>query len=195
MEEKLRLAREALAEKEAEIERLQNEQGTGGRGNNNVTANVSAMYRQPKVATFSRKNSLMWFAQAEITLRNAGITTASTKADFLAEKLDMEAFQAVHDLLTIEPRPADIFNQVKTRLVATYGSSAESRLRQLLKGQVSTCGKPSLILSRLRALDAGSPTDVVRTVFLDQLPAPCRAALSISDITDLNKLAEMAQVR
>lgn len=81
---------------------------------------------------------------------------------------------------------------MKARLIATYGSSSESRLRKLIKGQVSTCGKPSLVLTRLRALDSGCSEQVLRTVFLDQLPASCRAVLIVSEIADLNKLAVMA---
>lgn len=117
---------------------------------------------------------------------------SATKADFIAEKLDMEALQTVQDLLVTEPRPADVFEQIKARLIATFGSSAESRLRQLIKGQVSTCGKPSLILTRLRALNSGCPPEVIRTIFLDQLPTPCRTALTVSEVTDFNRLAEMA---
>ena len=98
----------------------------------------------------------------------------------------------IQDIVEAVPRPRDIFDQVKKRLIDTYGSSAETRLRQLIKGQVSTIGKPSLILNRLRGLKTGANDDVIRTVFLDQLTPICRATLAISEVTDLQKLAQMA---
>ena len=85
-----------------------------------------------------------------------------------------------------------MFTQVKNKLIETFGASAESRLRSLIKGQVSTIGKPSLILNRLRGLNMGASDDVIRSVFLDQLHSQCRATLAISELTDLHKLALMA---
>ena len=89
--------------------------------------------------------------------------------------------------------PPEIFNLVKKkRLIDTYGSFAEKRLRLLIKGQVSTIGKPSLILNRLRGLNTGAGDDVIRNVFLEQLSSQCGAALAISELNDLQKLAQMA---
>ena len=119
-------------------------------------------------------------------------TTGATKADFISEKLDMEAFETIKDIVTADPRPPDIFEQVKNRLISTFGASAEMRLRQLIKGQVSTIGKPSLILNRLRSLNTGAGDDIIRAVFLDQLPSHCKANLAISEVTDTHKLAQMA---
>ena len=133
----------------------------------NVAPVVNSIYRQPKIATFCRKDPMIWFTQAKITLRNAGIVVSATKADCIAEKLDFEALQSIHDIITAEPCPADIYDQVKKRLIDTYGSSAEARLRKLIKGQVSTIGKPSLVLNRLRGLNTGSSDDVLCSVFLE----------------------------
>lgn len=71
--------------------------------------------------------------------------------------------------------------------------SPEARLRQVLKGELPGEGKPSLILSRIKNLSADKCSeDVIRAVFLDQLPSGCRAALAISGLTDTVKIAEMA---
>ena len=158
----------------------------------NATQAVNTMYRQPKIAAFCRDNPSIWFMQAEIALRNAGITASSTKADCITENLDHEALQVICDIISGEPRPADIFERVKKRLIDTYDIPVETRLRQLIKGQVSTLGKPSLILNRLRGLNTGANDDVLRSVFLQQLSPHCRAALVISEIADLNKLAQLA---
>ena len=59
--------------------------------NQGTVPSVNTSYRQPKISSFSHENPTVWFTQAEITLRNAGITVAATKVDFIAEKLDLEA--------------------------------------------------------------------------------------------------------
>lgn len=153
---------------------------------------ISALSHRLKLSTFSREQPDLWFFQAEVALQNAGYKSSITKAHKIIESLDMEALATVRDLIVREPRPADLFELVKARLIATFGSSTEARLHQLIKGQVSTCGKPSLVLSRLRALDPECPQGIVRAIFLEQLPATCRAVLSVSDETDLDKLAKMA---
>ena len=100
---------------------------------------------------------------------------------------------AIRDILKKDPAPADIYTQVKERLMATFASSDEHNLRRLLKGQVLTDGKPSRILQRLRALNQGSCDDkIIQSVFLDQLPSQHRAILASSTYADLDKLAEAA---
>ena len=68
-------------------------------------------------------------------MRNAGITNSATKADFVAEKLDSEAVICVLDLLNKTPRPTNLYDQIKEHVIATFGGSAEVRLRQLLRSQ------------------------------------------------------------
>ena len=70
--------------------------GAANGGNN--TANVANM-------TFCRDNPSLWFTQAEITLRNAGIQSREIKADCIAEKLDLEALQSIEYIITTEPCP------------------------------------------------------------------------------------------
>lgn len=99
----------------------------------------------------------------------------------------------VRDIITISPAPANIYEQVKARIIATYGPSDETKL--LLRGQVGTDGnvsRMSLILSRLRGLDGNIEDNVIRSTFLDQLPREHRAILVATGVADLNRLAEDA---
>ncbi|XP_023245119.1 uncharacterized protein LOC111642839 [Copidosoma floridanum] len=182
-----------LAAARAEVARLQATPGNAdGQNSNSSDARVAALYRQPKIPNFCRDNPQTWFLQAEITLRNAGIRNSVTKADFIAEKLDLEALQVIQEIMTRDPAPADIFELVKNKLIATFGSSAEERLRKLIKGQVHSDGKPSLILNALRALNVRCDVEILKTIFLEQLPAKCKAALSLSEVVDLDRLAALA---
>ena len=149
--------------------------------------------RMPKIPPFIQTDPELWFLQVEATFRNSQITVDSTKVDYLCQSLGAEAMSAIRDILKKDPAPADIYTQVKERLMATFASSDEHNLRRLLKGQVLTDGKPSRILQRLRALNQGSCDDkIIQSVFLDQLPSQHRAILASSTYADLDKLAEAA---
>ena len=149
--------------------------------------------RMPKIPPFIQTDPELWFLQVEATFRNYQITVDSTKVDYLCQSLGAEAMPAIRDILKEDPAPADIYTQVKERLMAIFASSDERNLRRLLKGQVLTDGKPSRILQRLRALNQGSCDDkVIQSVFLDQLLSQHRAILASSTYADLDKLAEAA---
>lgn len=185
----------------ARLERLENQNTNINRLQDAAATQAASMghsprldhYRVPKLPPFSQVDPALWFIQAEISMRNANIRSSSTKSDIVLAALDVEVLGCVRDIITASPPPNDIFEQVKQRIIATYAVSEEAKLRKLLKGQVGTDGKPSLVLSRLRNLSNGMVDDnVIRQIFLDQLPQAHRAILVASGATDLNKIAEAA---
>ena len=157
-----------------------------------VRENRVDSYRNPKIPTFFTNDPTLWFLQVESTFASCRITAEQTKADFVIANLDGDVINCVRDLLTAAERPDNIYTQIKERIISNFSVSAEARLRQLLKGQVSSSGKPSLILARLRALDSNCGEDILRTVFMDQLPPGMRSILAVSAVTDLKNLAELA---
>ena len=128
--------------------------------------------RMPKILPFIETDLELWFLQVEATFRTTQITVDSTKVDYLCPALGGEAISAIRDIIKKDPAHADIYKQVKERLISTFASSAEHNLRKLLKGEVLTDGKPSRILQRLRALNQGScDNNIIQSVFLAQLPS------------------------
>ena len=115
------------------------------------------------------------------------------KADFVIAELDEEVIGAIKDLITKIPQPEDLYLQIKQRIISTFATSAEENLRKLLKGQIVTDGKPSLILNGFRGLNDGKCNDeILRSIFTEHLPATTRAIMAASEISDLNRLAELA---
>ena len=93
----------------------------------------------------------------------------------------------------MEPKPADIYSQIKNQLIKSFSVSDETRLRKLLRGEVVSEGKPSLLLTRLHALNDSNYTDVViKSVFLEQMPSQIRAILALLNVDDLLELARLA---
>lgn len=146
-----------------------------------------------KLPGFYHKEPAVWFAEVELLFEFAGVNTEKTKAGAVLAALDFETVMTISDIITQEISPVDIYSQIKQRLIANFSVSSESRLRQLLKGELAGEGKPSLILNKIKNLSQGKCGDeIIKTVFLDQLPSNCRAALALSDVKEIDRLAELA---
>ena len=165
-------------------------------GQSSEGANLSRItqkYRTPKIPKFFREDPVSFFVIVEASFRQAQINLESTKADYLVANLDHDLIPHINHILELEPKPRDIYTQIKTRLIASFSISAETRLRRLLRGEVISEGKPSLLLTRLRALNDGSCTDtIIKSVFLKQMPSHIRAILAMSNVEDLQELANLA---
>ncbi|XP_076657538.1 uncharacterized protein LOC143361781 [Halictus rubicundus] len=132
-------------------------------------------YRQPKVPDFFKEDPALWFAQVESSLSAARINNQKTMADVVVAALKYDVVTTIKDILFMSP------------------VSAESKLRQLLKGEVLSKGKPSQILTGLLNLNDGSCSDeIIRAVFLEQLPSHVRAVLAMANVSEPRKLAELA---
>lgn len=105
-------------------------------------ANVNRIdhYHVPKIASFFREDPALWFAQAEISMRNARIVAEATKADTVLAALDVEVLACVKDIISITPAPDNIYERIKNRIISTFAVSDEVKLRKLLKGHVLTDG-------------------------------------------------------
>ncbi|XP_018316617.1 uncharacterized protein [Mycetomoellerius zeteki] len=106
--------------------------------------------------------------------------------------LDAEVIACCRDLIA-EPDADEPYTRLKERIIESFSASTESQLRQLIKGQVLTSGKPSQILSRLRNLNPDKRCDeaVLKTIFFEYLSPCVRGILVSSECTELDKLAKM----
>ncbi|KAL0130262.1 hypothetical protein PUN28_002098 [Cardiocondyla obscurior] len=153
---------------------------------------VEAFYRVPKMPAFYKTDPALWFIQVEASLGNAGIKSQITMADTVVAHLDIEAVALINDLVE-SPDPVKQYELIKERIVSTFAVSFAAKLRQLLKGQVTLEGKPSQILARMRNLCGSFCGDsVLRSIFLESLPKPCRAVLVTSKTDNLQDLAQLA---
>ncbi|XP_051165687.1 integrator complex subunit 5-like protein [Leptopilina boulardi] len=158
-----------------------------------VRRNTNRFRQMLKLPGFYHREPGVWFAEIELLFDYAGVNTEKSKAGAVLAALDFETVMTISDVITSVPSPVDIYNQIKERLIPNYSVSSESRLRQLLKGELSGEGKPSLILNRIKNLGQGKCSDdIIKTVFLDQLPSNCRSALALSEVTEIDKLALLA---
>ena len=149
-------------------------------------------YRTPKIPKFFREGTLSFFVIVETSFRQARINLESTKADCLVANLNHDLIRHIKPLLEFEPKPADIYTQIKNKLIQSFSISAELRLRRLLRGEVVSEGKASLLLTRLRALNDSSCTDAaIKSIFLEQMPSQVHATLALSNEENLQEQANL----
>lgn len=161
----------------------------GGQENNRVDA---VTVRQSLLPPFNKQNPRLWFAQVEFSFANNNITSDTSKFRYVAIQLTGEVLNSVSDLI-LNPPTQNKYDTLKKRIVGTYDEGDETRLRRLLRGHEIGQERPTAYLHHLRNLAGKECTDVVfRTLFLEQLPEQVRAILAISDVADLQRLAEMA---
>lgn len=141
---------------------------------------------------FWREMPMQWFTVAKAAFSLSRITSDETKYRYVLVNLDPTILPFISDII-VNPPEQDKYGCIKKRMIEVFGESQETKLRQLLRGREMGHEKPSVFLQRIRNLAAGQVTDnVVRTLFLEQLPENIRSILAISQVEDLAQLALQA---
>ncbi|XP_036322017.1 uncharacterized protein LOC118736018 [Rhagoletis pomonella] len=148
--------------------------------------------RAVKLPPFWKDNCALWFVQVEAALEIAQIRSDISQYRYVLVHLDETTLPFVADIITSPPVDGK-FLALKTRLLNTFEESGESKLRRLLHNTEFTDGKPSHYLLRLKSLAAGMVTEnILRTIFLEQMPQNVRSILAVNDTSGLDHLAVQA---
>lgn len=120
------------------------------------------------------------------------ITSDVAKFRYIIIHLDNDLRNIVGDLIDTPPQTSK-YETVKRRIIDALSESKETKLRRLLRGQAIGDEKPSVFLQRLRNLASGQCSDdILRSLFMEQMPENVRGILAISQLDDLNLLAVQA---
>ncbi|XP_020297399.1 uncharacterized protein LOC109861954 [Pseudomyrmex gracilis] len=168
-----------------------NSEGAGGTRNvSSPEINATKLVKLPQ--PFWREMPAHWFQIAEAAFALNKITGDDTKYRYVLTNLDPSIILFITDIMSNPPAQGK-YEALKKRIIESFDESQESKLRKLLRGQEMNDKKPSHLLQHLRNLAGGQCTDnVVRSLFLEQLPESARGILSISQVNDLNQLAIQA---
>lgn len=146
-----------------------------------------------RLPPFSTSDTEMWFAQAEAVFDRHRIESELAKVQVMVAQVDSESLRCVRHLVMANPKPENVYTQIKNELISHFAISRESRVLQMIRGDVLISGKPSQMLSRLRSLNTGECTDeVLKAVFISKLPHQHQLALASCNQLPLNELAEKA---
>ncbi|XP_036343316.1 uncharacterized protein LOC118755382 [Rhagoletis pomonella] len=123
---------------------------------------------------------------------NAFPDNAYSTGNILASRARKFALPYVADIITSPPADGK-YAALKKRLISTFEETVEAKLRHLLRNTTYIEGNPSQFLQQLKNLASGKvPDEILRTIFMEQLPQNVRCILAISDSSDLDYFAVQA---
>lgn len=141
---------------------------------------------------FWKEDPNLWFVQAEAIFLTARIISPTTKYNHVVASLEYSVLQHATDILT-SPVTTTSYDDLRTRLLVTFGESADAKLKKLLTEMDLGDLRPSQLLARMRQLAQNKVSDdVLRTLWLQRLPPRMRELLTISHRSDINTVAEIA---
>ncbi|XP_076298602.1 uncharacterized protein LOC143217842 [Lasioglossum baleicum] len=145
-----------------------------------------------RLPPFWKENPVLWFTQVEAAFLINRIVKDESKFRYVTVYLDNKVLPLVEDILICPPEN-NKYLKLKERICNAFGESKEAKIRKLLGSHVLGDEKPSVFLHRLNNLAPGQiNNEVLRSIFLEQLPENIRSILAISEVKDLSKLAIQA---
>lgn len=145
-----------------------------------------------RLPTFWKADPELWFCQAEMVFATSRITSSKVKFQLVVPQLEFEISKQVSDIIKNPPELP--YEALKTRLVSIFSESESQRIRHVLEDKKLTDGeRPSHFLNELKRL-AGTTfsADLIRNLFLRALPERIQATLAVTNETDVDKLATLA---
>lgn len=156
-----------------------------------ASARPISTFRLPQ---FTPEEPELWLLQVECAFDVSGITSDELRFKHIVANLPPSIAAAVKDVI----RTSRSFAALSAALQNRLAQSRADRLQALLSRQQLGDQKPSALLRSMRgelaaAGDAPVDTELFRTLFLQRLPQPVRAALALLPAdSSLDKLAEAA---
>ncbi|XP_055837729.1 uncharacterized protein LOC129906113 [Episyrphus balteatus] len=145
-----------------------------------------------KVPPFWKRSPDLWLLQLEAQFHTSAITSDVTKYFNLFGNLEADVLTEVRDVVT-SPPATEKYNGLKTRLLAAFQESEQKRLQTLLSGITLDGRRPTQLLSKMRELASSTISeDILRTLWMKQLPNTTQSILSCSANQELKTLAEIA---
>lgn len=145
-----------------------------------------------RVPPFWPEEPEIWFAQVEGQFTISGITSDSTKFNYVISQLDNKYSREVKDVI-ISPPSTGKYEKLKFELIKRLSASNENKLKQLLMHEELGDRKPSQFLRHLKSLaGADVPDDFLKTIWISRLPHGIQTVLAgqpatahIDDLADL----------
>ncbi|XP_073961739.1 uncharacterized protein [Choristoneura fumiferana] len=166
------------------------EQATG-RGKDFGEAALASITVSSRVPEFWTDMPRLWFLQFEAVVENQRLGDAA-KQNLVTTKLSKQAIKQVSDLL-LSPPEGNRYQALKDRLLQIYEESDTRQTQKLLGEMELGSQKPSQLARSMRDLARGKIQDQTLIImWTSHLPSAVQAVLAASEVTDLEKLAIMA---
>jgi len=144
-----------------------------------------------KISAFWRARPKLWFVSLESEFAAYKVRSDETMYRVTVRHLDEHFMLAVADVL--EQPPTGKYEMLKKTLIERFSDSLEKQMRTLLSELELGDKKPSVLLREMRTLAGSNISDILlRTLWLQRLPARIQEVLVVLDGVSLDKLAMCA---
>ena len=110
-------------------------------------------YRSPKIPKFFCEDPVSLFVVVVASFRQAHIRLETTKANYLLANLDHDLIPHIKHILELKPKLADLYTEIKIRLISIFCVSEETRSPSLDKVRAITeYSKPKTVVELRRFL-------------------------------------------
>ena len=135
-----------------------------------------------------------WFATVEDIFTFKGILDQRDRLTLAVASFAEDQLQQIDDILELRPRPLDVFNRVRDRLVSSHSLDDFQRLELLMDLPPLGGQRPSALLAQMRQLcpNGEETTLLFRSIFLRRLPAAVRMQLAEDRYSPVAALAARA---
>jgi hypothetical protein len=143
---------------------------------------------------FRANRPAAWFATVEDIFTFKGILDQRDRLTLAVASFAEDQLQQIDDILELRPRPLDVFNRVRDRLVSSHSLDDFQRLELLMDLPPLGGQRPSALLAQMRQLCPGGEetTLLFRSIFLRRLPAAVRMQLAEDRYSPVAALAARA---
>lgn len=158
---------------------------------NQSTTQLDAFSSNSKLPEFSPSDPSLWFIQVNAQFAAERISAQTTKFHRTVSQLPTTVLQLISDLIE---NPGDQpFDKLVERISSLFGTSKQARIVTLLNSSIIGEQRPSHALHRMKYLAGDStPMDIIRTIWIRQLPIQVQHALTASTNQDINFLSQLA---
>lgn len=144
-----------------------------------------------KVPPFWNDSPDIWFVQVESQFSNAGITTDESKFNTVVGAIESKILSHVREAV-LNPPVGTKYTNLKEKLLKEFADSDYTNMKKLFSELSLGDNKPTFLLNEMRRLGGANVTDdVLKTLWMNQLPVQARAILATSTAT-LTELANTA---
>jgi len=144
-----------------------------------------------KISAFWRARPRLWFVSLESEFAAYKVRTDEAMYRVTVRHLDEQAMLAVADGGVLEQPPTTgKYETLKNALIERFSDSIEKQMRTLLGEMELGEKKPSVLLREMRTLaDTNISDSLLRTLWLQRLPARIQEILVVLESVGLDKLA------
>nr|XP_024219658.1 uncharacterized protein LOC112211718 [Halyomorpha halys] len=103
-----------------------------------------------RIPRFWRNNPMLWFLTCEAVFSTSKVTSSTIKFQLLIPNIDQDVLIQVQDLITDPLKQS--YENLKARLIQTYGESENLRKKKLLEDIPLGDQTPSQLLRRMQQL-------------------------------------------